>query len=123
MPPTPPPVREPPRALPGFNTSGPSTPSPPDSDLMWVPPMVDLGHSEGGGGSEAVQYRLGGRAFRDLHQDEDVLNPPYMIDNRAGKMSDLTVFTDVEHYDGLRQYDTHNLYGMSEQIKTPGRRS
>lgn len=45
--------------------------------------------------------------------EDDVINPPYKIANAAGGLSDYTVHTDVRHYNGLLQYDTHNLYGHS----------
>jgi alpha-glucosidase len=43
--------------------------------------------------------------------DRDLLEPPYMIKNEAGKLSDRTIFTDIIHSNGLAEYDTHNLYG------------
>ena len=41
----------------------------------------------------------------------DLINPPYQIKNAAGSISNLTIFTDVIHENGLAEYDTHNLYG------------
>jgi len=41
----------------------------------------------------------------------DLINPPYKIANAAGSISNLTIFTDVIHENGLAEYDTHNLYG------------
>ncbi|KAK7553719.1 putative alpha-glucosidase [Phyllosticta citricarpa] len=65
-----------------------------------------------------------GYRFRDL------LNPPYRINNVAGALSNLTIFTDVVHYNGVTEYDAHNLYGtmMSTASRTamlnrrPGKR-
>ncbi|KAL1391006.1 glycosyl hydrolases family 31-domain-containing protein [Phyllosticta capitalensis] len=65
-----------------------------------------------------------GYRFRDL------LNPPYRIGNAAGALSNLTIFTDVIHYNGVSEYDAHNLYGtmMSSTSRTamlnrrPGKR-
>jgi alpha-glucosidase len=41
----------------------------------------------------------------------DYINPPYKIHDAAGNISDLTLATDLVHYNGLMEYDTHNLYG------------
>lgn len=41
----------------------------------------------------------------------DLINPPYQIHDAAGSISNLTLFTDLIHYNGLAEYDTHNLYG------------
>lgn len=48
--------------------------------------------------------------------DRNLINPPYMIDNEAGSLSNKTLDTDLTHYGGWKEYDTHNLYGamMSE---------
>nr|POE90179.1 putative alpha/beta-glucosidase agdc [Quercus suber] len=46
----------------------------------------------------------------------NLIDPPYSVANAAGSISNKTIFTDVEHYGGWVEYDTHNLYGamMSE---------
>jgi len=46
----------------------------------------------------------------------DLINPAYMINNAAGSLSNKTLDTDLIHYGGYTEYDTHNLYGamMSE---------
>lgn len=46
----------------------------------------------------------------------ELITPPYMIDNEAGSLSNKTIDTDITHYGGWKEYDTHNLYGamMSE---------
>jgi len=41
----------------------------------------------------------------------DLINPKYQIHNDAGSISNKTIDTDVHHYNGLAEYDTHNLYG------------
>lgn len=41
----------------------------------------------------------------------DLINPPYMINNAAGSLSNKTIETDLLHQNGLALYDTHNLYG------------
>jgi alpha-glucosidase len=40
-----------------------------------------------------------------------LINPPYMIRNAAGSLSNKTIDTNLVHYNGLVEYDTHNLYG------------
>ena len=40
-----------------------------------------------------------------------LINPPYTIRNAAGSLSNKTIDTNLVHYNGLVEYDTHNLYG------------
>ncbi|KAI0046949.1 glycoside hydrolase family 31 protein [Auriscalpium vulgare] len=49
---------------------------------------------------------------------DDVLNPPYQIDNAAGVLSDRTAYTNAKHANGLVEYDTHNLYGTMMSVAT-----
>ncbi|EME39005.1 glycoside hydrolase family 31 protein [Dothistroma septosporum NZE10] len=46
----------------------------------------------------------------------DLINPPYNIGDAAGSLSNKTADTDIVLYNGLVEYDTHNVYGfmMSE---------
>jgi alpha-D-xyloside xylohydrolase len=44
--------------------------------------------------------------------------PPYAIGNLYGKPSTKTVAMSATQYGGARVYDTHNLYGLSEQVAT-----
>ncbi|KAK0932413.1 hypothetical protein LTR29_016016 [Friedmanniomyces endolithicus] len=48
--------------------------------------------------------------------NRDLINPAYTITNAAGSLSNKTLDTDLTHYGGWEEYDTHNLYGamMSE---------
>ncbi|KAH9816984.1 glycoside hydrolase family 31 protein [Teratosphaeria destructans] len=48
--------------------------------------------------------------------DRNLITPEYTINNVAGSLSNLTLDTDLVHYGGWVEYDTHNLYGamMSE---------
>ncbi|KZT11187.1 glycoside hydrolase family 31 protein [Laetiporus sulphureus 93-53] len=48
---------------------------------------------------------------RQYDSRENVLNPPYMIQNAAGVLSDKTAYTNAKHANGLIEYDTHNLFG------------
>lgn len=60
----------------------------------------------------------------------DLLNPLYNISNAAGVLSEKTIATDVIHFNGLAEYDTHNLYGtmmstasrIAMEARRPGRR-
>ncbi|PPQ68234.1 hypothetical protein CVT24_005042 [Panaeolus cyanescens] len=64
--------------------------------------------------------------------DRDILNPPYAINNAApsGALSSKTAAVDAKHYNGLVEYDVHNLYGSMMSLATydamlarrPGRR-
>lgn len=49
----------------------------------------------------------------------DLINPAYNIENEAGRLSNKTADTDIVLYNGLVEYDTHNLYGsmMSESSR------
>lgn len=46
----------------------------------------------------------------------DLIDPQYEIENAAGSISNLTVPTNLQNYDGTYQYDTHNLYGIMMSI-------
>lgn len=45
--------------------------------------------------------------------DRDFFYPAYQINNRQGNISDNTLYTNITNHDGTRQYDTHNMYGLS----------
>lgn len=116
-PPAPPPVRTPPRPLPGFPCSF---------------------QPEGCNGTQSRRDITTGRrtdlvekvAKRQAAGEElglpgrDLLFPKYAIHNAAaftvednaagGGISNHTVNTDVIHQNGLAMYDTHNLYGTSK---------
>ncbi|KAK8083626.1 alpha/beta-glucosidase agdC [Apiospora saccharicola] len=111
VPPDPPPLREPPRALPGFNTSGVEHPSYTFDNPYPQETVVDFETDDG------LQHILGPRSRDD---QEDLLEPPYSIHNGgpSGKISDLTVPTNIVHANGMREYDMHNLYGMMMGIAT-----
>lgn len=103
LPPTPPPVRDPPRSIPGFpeETSN-------ERGLREEPEKPSqLERAEGHGAYAEVD-----------HEGDDLLSPPYRIHNHSpsGNLSDLTMHTDLQHANGLWTYDTHNLYGMSKSL-------
>ncbi|KAI1081134.1 glycoside hydrolase family 31 protein [Whalleya microplaca] len=45
--------------------------------------------------------------------DRDLFTPKYRINNHRGNLSDYTLYTNITNADGTRQYDTHNLYGLT----------
>ncbi|KAG6808712.1 hypothetical protein H0H92_003164, partial [Tricholoma furcatifolium] len=49
---------------------------------------------------------------------DDILSPPYAINNAAGPLSARTAPVDAKHYNGLVMYDTHNLYGTMMSTAT-----
>ncbi|KAB5577580.1 family 31 glycosyl hydrolase [Coniochaeta sp. 2T2.1] len=130
FPPDPPPVRSPPRPLPGWpcdfqppgtdcKRSGPET-----FDLTPAVRSLDE-RSQGTAGlaqrqAPGQQLGLPGR---------DLLFPKYAIHNKAafqdswnaekGGISNHTVNTDLIHQNGLAEYDTHSIYGtmMSTQSR------
>ncbi|XP_006458747.1 hypothetical protein AGABI2DRAFT_64273 [Agaricus bisporus var. bisporus H97] len=53
-----------------------------------------------------------------LRKRDDILDPPYAIDNDAGALSSRTAMTNATHANGLQEYDTHNLYGSMMSIAT-----
>ena len=55
-----------------------------------------------------------------MQKREDVLNPPYAINNAAqgGQLSSKTAWTNSTHANGLIEYDTHNLYGTMMSVAT-----
>lgn len=100
LPPTPPPVRSPPRHIPGF---------PADFQPGSSSSRVKRG--------EAVPETRGKRAEKGKTSKKlglpgrNLINPPYQIANEAGSISNKTIDTDIIHEGGYVEYDTHNLYG------------
>lgn len=121
--PDPPPVRSPPRPLPGFPCEfQPEGCEGTDSQAVAVIPDSKPPNffSHLTAPAEAARGQQKGLPGRDL------LYPKYAIHNKAayldswnaaeGGLSNKTVNTDVLHQNGLAEYDVHNLYGsmMSE---------
>ncbi|EIW75810.1 glycoside hydrolase family 31 protein [Coniophora puteana RWD-64-598 SS2] len=50
----------------------------------------------------------------------DVMSPPYAIHNGHGPSDNRTVSPDAVHAGGYSHYDTHNMYGLMEEIATHG---
>ena len=112
FPPAPPPLRTPPRPIPGFpaefqpvNSSGSSRGdvSRREAILETSYPSLSTGpHRHRPRQSDGSGIGLPGR---------DLINPPYAIQNAAGSLSNMTVNTNIIHANGYAEYDTHNLYG------------
>ncbi|OAA44183.1 alpha-glucosidase [Metarhizium rileyi] len=131
-PPPAPPVRSPPRPLPGWpcvlqpagaeckrseTEAGPRT-----DDILAPPPGVAAPlrinkHKQ----SLAVKARADPPGDRKGLPNRNLLYPRYAIHNKAahdsswnadkGGISNHTINTDVRHANGLAMYDTHNIYG------------
>jgi alpha-glucosidase len=46
----------------------------------------------------------------------DLINPGYTIQNSAGSISNMTMDTSIQNYDGTYHYDTHNFWGAMMSI-------
>lgn len=109
LPPAPPPVRSPPRRIPGF--PGDFQPQTGSSKRVKRGEIVERsprgnGHGHHGAGKKGTKIGL---------EDRDLINPPYVIANEAGGLSNKTIDTDIVHAgEGYVEYDTHNLYGTSK---------
>lgn len=106
LPPEPPASRDPPRSIPGLPSSH-SQPTIPKDGNDDQEPLQHL---------ELRSEKSGGKhTYSDVdHAGDDLLSPPYRIENHAGDgdLSDLTMDTNLRHANGEWTYDTHNLYGM-----------
>lgn len=114
MPPEPPPVRLPPRPLPGYNITIPVGASP---DVGSAGEAADGYPPVDPAFDQKEQHIL--RDVAGSKEDGNLLFPPYRIANGGNARLDLsyrTVDTDVVHYNGLTEYDLHNLYGSSELL-------
>ncbi|KAJ5268560.1 hypothetical protein N7505_004318 [Penicillium chrysogenum] len=108
LPPVPPPVRSPPRHIPGFpaDFQPGSSSTGPFSKYRVKRGDAVLGLRSVGKKGSRVKAKKVGLPGRDL------INPPYQIANAAGSISNKTIDTDIIHAgEGYAEYDTHNLYG------------
>lgn len=48
--------------------------------------------------------------------DDKLWHPPYLVNNQNGRQSlgYKTIAPTATHYGGVREYDAHNLYGLTE---------
>jgi alpha-glucosidase len=108
LPPRPPPLREPPRQIPGF-------PSGHHTAIHDHTSKRAVGSDQERLGNPNLQHSMDEIVHVNIdHEGDDLLRPPYRIANHvsSGDLSDHTVYTDLQHANGQWTYDTHNLYGM-----------
>lgn len=115
FPPEPPPVRSPPRPLPGF----PCPFQPAGCGARKERREFEESGASVPVSSRFVEERQSGKELG--LPGRNLLYPKYAIKNAAGTdnglgggISNHTVNTDVIHQNGLAEYDTHNLYGTSK---------
>ncbi|KAB5511387.1 family 31 glycosyl hydrolase [Coniochaeta sp. 2T2.1] len=135
FPPDPPPVRSPPRPLPGW----PCDFQPPGTDCKRSEPVAllpaahpeirSLPQSPREENTALVSRQGQGNGQQLGLPGRDLLFPKYAIHNKAafmdswnaaqGGISNHTVNTDLIHENGLAEYDTHSIYGtmMSTQSR------
>ncbi|KAI0179275.1 glycoside hydrolase family 31 protein [Hypoxylon sp. FL1284] len=122
-PPDPPPVRSPPRSLPGFSCDFQPEGCANTTEARSLEMRDGIPHTSYDNlvllprQSEGQQLGLA---------DRDLLFPKYAIHNKAanedswnaaeGGISNKTVNTDVIHQNGMAMYDTHNLYGSMMSV-------
>jgi alpha-glucosidase len=132
FPPTPPPVRTPPRPLPGWPCEFQPVGTDCKRSLSEVT-LLELPSPDNTRSDLAIRGAIspasGPLSVRQEKGNQlglpgrDLLYPKYAIHNKAafmdswnaeqGGISNKTVNTDVIHQNGLAQYDTHNLFGTS----------
>lgn len=105
-PPDPPPVRTPPRTIPGFPYPSQQTRRSAPTKSRDVTRTVT---------EEEALIAIPYPNVSYYHLDDDLLYPGYMINNSvaAGQLSNLTARTDIIHFNGEVEYDVHNLFGTS----------
>ncbi|KAI1380693.1 glycoside hydrolase family 31 protein [Hypoxylon crocopeplum] len=118
-PPEPPPVRSPPRPLPGFSCD--FQPEGTDCAKTEVRSLEIRDSVPRAYFDHLVVSPRQSEGERKGLPDRDLLFPKYAIHNKAanaddwnaaeGGISNKTVNTDVVHQNGLTMYDTHNMYG------------
>jgi alpha-glucosidase len=119
FPPEPPPVRSPPRPLPGW----PCDFQPVGTECERSEPRIERRSRDTPKASQPnpVLKRRQDEGQQQGLPGRDLLFPQYAIHNKAayrddwnaenGGISNKTVNTDLIHQNGLAMYDTHNLYG------------
>lgn len=116
FPPVPPPLRKPPRHIPGFpeTSADKSRYLEIDNDAEQHPLEYLAARKRRGLG--AMSKSTINDHINVDHEGDDLLNPPYKIHNHAAgsALSSHTMNTDLKHSNGLWEYDTHNVYGTSE---------
>lgn len=104
------------RQIPGFSAG--FQPQPPlNSTKRSSPhPQFDSGHVKRSGSklqasnSSATLEKHLGLSGRDL------INPGYQISNATGSISNKSIDTDIQNYDGTHHYYTHNFWGSMMSV-------
>lgn len=119
-PPPAPPVRQPPRPLPGWPCSF-QPPAPGICELPYTPEPRRMAPDSQPAAAPAAAPNSRRAGDQNGLPGRDLLYPKYAIHNKAafrddwnadmGGLSNRTINTDVRHHNGLAMYDTHNLYG------------
>jgi alpha-glucosidase len=81
---------------------------------------------QGGLGKAGGRWQHGGQTGSGCGENEcrglpnrELIRPPYMIQNGAGPtLADGTADTDLVHYGGWSEYDTHNTYGAQMSTRS-----
>lgn len=122
FPPTPPPVRSPPRPLPGFSCDfqpwGCNSTAKRQEFIPEIPHSVhQVARHRSSLPKRADNGTQMGLAERDLTFPKYAIHnmQAYTIEDNAagGGLSNHTINTNTIHHNGLAEYDVHNLYGTS----------
>jgi alpha-glucosidase len=108
LPPDPSPVRTPPRSIPGLPSKG-------NSQAAEMKPGVPVSE----GTAQNYQRSTSEQSFvrqNINHDGDDLLFPPYHINNHVGELGQQTMHPNLQHANGLWSYDTHNIYGACELL-------
>ena len=108
LPPDPSPVRSPPRSIPGLSPKG-------DSQAADITPGIQVTE----GITHDDQRTGSGQSFGRQnvnHDGDDLLFPPYHINNHVGELGQQTMHPNLQHANGLWSYDTHNIYGACKWL-------
>jgi alpha-glucosidase len=118
FPPKPPPLRVPPRPLPGFPSEfqPPTSKSKREAIANVDGTVIEREYFELPRLTRSMSKRAAPGSSMGL-PGRDLINPKYTIQNAAGSISNLTVDTDIVHENGYVEYDTHNLYGTSKLLR------
>ncbi|CAZ80513.1 unnamed protein product [Tuber melanosporum] len=87
----------------------------PNAGSFWTGEFVEFFSADAGVNIDGVWIDMNEPASFCSYPQKgsiDLISPPYAIANDAPLgLGDRTVHTDITHYGGLSEYDTHNLYG------------
>ncbi|KAI9149513.1 putative alpha/beta-glucosidase agdC [Paramyrothecium foliicola] len=120
FPPRPPPLREPPRHIPGFPSTVQDKSTSHDvnqgAEQQPLGPPAELK----GRDTSVKSLHPAAAHVRVDHEGDDLAAPPYKIRNHApgAALGSRTMSTKLQHANGLWEYDTHNIYGTTMSLFT-----